>query len=31
MISCEKDKKPFDGRGQKYDVVDVRREFFGDS
>lgn len=31
QFNCSKDKKPFDGRGQKYDVVDVRREFFGDS
>ena len=28
QFNCSKDKKPFDTRGQKYDVVDVRRKFF---
>ena len=31
QFNCSKDKKPFNGKGQNYDVVDVRREFFGDS
>lgn len=31
QFNCSKDKKPFNGKWQNYDVVDVRREFFGDS
>lgn len=27
---CSKEKKPFNGHWQQYDVVDVRSEFFGE-
>lgn len=31
QFTCAKDKKPFSDRCNHYDIVDMRKEFFGDS